>query len=355
MILWSVSSRSAVRHRIALSICGIGLVLASGLAGSPLGAQSTESAVRNQTPAVTPNPPHPPRGVQIGEPTACEYWRIGVRLKGGREVCKNLLVTLPLPADWPEQSVRVIGKQVPPEVQKLNVRQTTPTLQQLVASVAVLRPEQELILTYDLEVTLRKILPPTDPTVFRISKTVPKELREYLDVSPGISFRDSKLRNTVKDLVKSQERAWDQVHAIYEWVQQTIEPRGGDPSDTVDCFRERKGTGEDIAGLFVAMCRAHKVPARMVWVDEFQYAEFYLWDDQEQGHWIPCIFGGYTEFGGIATPKMIEMKGDNFRVPEKEEPQKFVFEFLAGEATARPQVHFVRQRLPAAEIKEPKK
>lgn len=284
-------------------------------------------------------------GVVTGEPVQ-QAWRVGVLLKGGPDETRNILATIPLPGDWPEQKVRVIGKEAPAEVTKLSIRDTLPNFQQIVAVVPSLRPQQELKVTYDVQVTLYKISAPATTAEWKIPKSLSKELKDYLDISPGISFRDAKLRAMVKELTKDKETAWDQVRALYEWVQAEIKPEGGDPTDTLDCYRKRAGHAEDICGLFVAMCRAHKVPARMVWVIESQHTEFYLVDEQGKGRWFPVVFGGFSEFGSLSSPKLIEMKGDSFRVPEKKEPQKYVFENVTGEASVRPSVGFIREMIP---------
>lgn len=286
-------------------------------------------------------------GVVTGEPVQ-QAWRVGVLLKGGPDETRNILATIPLPGDWPEQKVRVVGKEAPAEVTKLSIRDTLPNFQQIVAIVPSLRPQQELKVTYDLQVTLYKINAPATTAEWKIPKNLSKELKDYLDISPGISFRDAKLRAMVKELTKDKETAWDQVQALYEWVQAEIKPEGGDPTDSLDCFRKRAGHAEDICGLFVAMCRAHKVPARMVWVIESQHTEFYLVDEQGKGRWFPVVFGGFSEFGSLSSPKLIEMKGDSFRVPEKKEPQKYVFENVTGEASTRPKVGFIREMIPGA-------
>ncbi|MFM7115247.1 MAG: transglutaminase-like domain-containing protein [Planctomycetota bacterium] len=284
-------------------------------------------------------------GVVTGE-SVQQAWRVGVLLKGGPDETRNILATIPLPGDWPEQKVRVIGKEAPAEVTKLSIRDTLPNFQQIVAVVPSLRPQQELKVTYDVQVTLYKINAPATTAEWKIPKSLSKELKDYLDISPGISFRDAKLRAMVKELTKDKETAWDQVRALYEWVQAEIKPEGGDPTDTLDCFRKRAGHAEDICGLFVAMCRAHKVPARMVWVIESQHTEFYLVDEQGKGRWFPVVFGGFSEFGSLSSPKLIEMTGDSFRVPEKKEPQKYVFENVTGEASTRPSVGFIREMIP---------
>ena len=47
----------------------------------------------------------------------------------------------------------------------------------------------------------------------------------------------------------------------------------------------------------------------------------------------------------MTAPKLIEMKGDSFEVPEKKEPQKYVFEHVVGEAASRPKVRFIREQV----------
>jgi transglutaminase-like putative cysteine protease len=310
---------------------------------SPLVQQEAKSAPAANTVSTVD-------GVVTGEPVQ-QAWRVGVLLKGGPDETRNILATIPLPGDWPEQKVRVIGKEAPAEVTKLSIRDTLPNFQQIVAVVPSLRPQQELKVTYDVQVTLYKINAPATTTEWKIPKSLSKELKDYLDISPGISFRDAKLRAMVKELTKDKETAWDQVRALYEWVQAEIKPEGGDPTDTLDCFRKRAGHAEDICGLFVAMCRAHKVPARMVWVIESQHTEFYLVDKEGKGRWFPVVFGGFSEFGSLSSPKLIEMKGDSFRIPEKKDPQKYVFENVTGEASTRPKVGFIREMITGAEVK----
>ena len=70
-----------------------------------------------------------------------------------------------------------------------------------------------------------------------------------------------------------------------------------------------------MASLFVALCRAAEIPARIVWVPEFCYAEFYLLDKNGEGHWLPCSPAGAKAFGEMPDTKLMLAKGDNFRPP----------------------------------------
>jgi hypothetical protein len=69
-----------------------------------------------------------------------------------------------------------------------------------------------------------------------------------------------------------------------------------------------------------------------------------LADDEGENHWIPCRVVGEREFGGIKCEFPILQKGDNFKVPQRREPVRFVPEFMTGSG-GRPSVDFVRMPL----------
>jgi hypothetical protein len=73
-------------------------------------------------------------------------------------------------------------------------------------------------------------------------------------------------------------------------------------------------------------------------------------DQQGEGHWFPCQVAGTRDFGSMPDHRPILQKGENIKVPEKSEPQRFVAEFLTGRGgrgSGQPQVKFVRKLLPA--------
>ena len=97
------------------------------------------------------------------------------------------------------------------------------------------------------------------------------------------------------------------------------------------------------------MCRAIKVPARMVWVPDHCYPEFYLADDEGTGHWIPCQAAGTRAFGSMPEMRPILQKGDNFKVPEKPKSQRYVAEHVEAKpvrGSRAPKVTFVREYVP---------
>ena len=54
--------------------------------------------------------------------TAVSKWRIGIVVKA-TSPATNVVGTMPVPMDWPEQSVKLIAEDVSPEVKKLTYRE----------------------------------------------------------------------------------------------------------------------------------------------------------------------------------------------------------------------------------------
>ncbi len=264
----------------------------------------------------------------------------------GNNACRDMLVTIPVPTAWPEQTVEVVEENVPSLVHDVTYRDLDSGVKQLVIKIRTVPPNTILELDWTFAVEVNEIVAPLDTKGFTVPEKLDKELKQYLGVGPGISYRNAKLRKQVKEIVTDRETAWQQVEAIYDWVRENVEFREGEPQESLSVFRAKSGCAEDLVGLFVAMCRAHDVPARMVWVEGHQLAEFYLVDSENKGHWFPCNVAGLRDFGGNSDPRIILQKGDNVKVPEKEQRQKYVAEFVTGSGKSKPAVGFVRELLP---------
>ena len=69
-------------------------------------------------------------------------------------------------------------------------------------------------------------------------------------------------------------------------------------------------------------------------------------DADGKGHWIPCQAAGTRDFGNMPDHRPIMQKGDNFRVPEKRGPQRYVVDHLKiTSAGGKPTVRFVREQV----------
>jgi len=274
------------------------------------------------------------------------HWKVGCKIVGGSEKCKNMIVTIPVPSDWPEQTSVLESEDFPPEVRVAKYRTLEGGVRQLLLLLPSVPANEEIVLSQTYTVKVRQINAAEQTDTLKIPKRVEKENRPYLGVSPMISYRNAKLRAKVREITEDHRTPWAKVEAIFDWVRDNIELTENPPEDTLSVFRSRSGNTEDKVALFVGMCRALKVPARMVWVDGNQTAEFLLINEDGYGTWYPCQVAGPREFGSMSDIRIVLQKGDNFKVPEKENPQKYVAEFAITKGTVRPSVDFSRELLP---------
>jgi transglutaminase-like putative cysteine protease len=119
----------------------------------------------------------------------------------------------------------------------------------------------------------------------------------------------------------------------------------GDMKGAARALHDKEGDSDDLTSLFVAMCRAQKIPARTVFVVKHCYAEFYLEDDQGKGLWFPCQPAGARSFGAVDSTSPIIQKGDNFKNPENPKDRlRYVTEYFHATGRGKePKVTFVQE------------
>jgi len=212
-----------------------------------------------------------------------------------------------------------------------------------------------------LEVKRSVLLPPQNTEIYKLpdAKRLPRDVRPFLGSSPLIESRNPRMKTLAKQIMGEKEGAWEKVESIYQWVRQKVKLKSGRLKGATLALKDGEGNHEDLASLFIALCRAGDIPARTVWVPKYCYPEFYLLDDEGKGHWFPCRVAdnrdlgaesgptsGKQEFGGISETGTILAKGDNFRSPHTpRERQRFPAESLTAES-GNPKVETVRKLLP---------
>jgi hypothetical protein len=137
------------------------------------------------------------------------------------------------------------------------------------------------------------------------------------------------------EITKDRRTDWAKAEALYSFVQNNVQyddegwrhPAKGALAVVKMPKGEWRGDCKDMSCLFTALCRAGKIPARIVRVPEHCYAEFYLELKQETkrnekpvGFWFPCQVSGTYAFGGIPEKRVILQKGDSF--PDYDNPPK---------------------------------
>ena len=293
-----------------------------------------------------------PDGTKVGE-SRVSQWRTGVIIRASGGACRGLTGYVPVPTDWPEQEVKTVEEDISPSV-KVSYQMIDGGVKVMNVRIPQLASGEEAKALSTVEIRRSVILPPENTDIYKLPETrkLPRDVRLYLAPSPKIESRDAKIRKLAKEVGAEREKAWEQVEAIYDWVREKVKYQNGPLKGALAALKDETGDCEDITSLFIAICRAAGIPARTVWVPGHCYPEFYLEDDQGQGHWFPCQAAGTREFGGITELRPILQKGDNFRPPGKgnqrkgNERQRYMAESLTGKPMpggGKPQVRFIRE------------
>ena len=254
-------------------------------------------------------------------------------------------MTFPLPTNWPEQSVTIAERNIPDSIGDVRPRTLPSGVEQAVVQIPVFPASDAVEVSYTLDIVNRAIVAPTETHGFVLPRARSKEVKPFLVASKNVNYQSGKLRKQAKKIVAEHESAWDKTEAIYDWVRENIEIEETAYHSAQHTLKNLSGTNEDKTFLFVALCRAAKIPSRIVFAKGGSYAEFMLQSPGDDGplHWFPCDVSGVREFGELSEPKLILQKGDGYKVPEIKERQKLVAVFVKGKG--RPKVGEIRTEI----------
>lgn len=308
----------------------------------------TKPAKGKAGPAVEPLSDH---GIRLDKQLT-QRWQVGVVVKATGP-CVGIFGTAAVPTDWPEQTVRIVAEEISPQVRPVQYRMLENGVRQMLVEIPQLGAGETAQALVTFEVTRSAILEPTDTSIFQAPQPLrlSKDISKFLGPSPMIETQSSVIQKLAKEVLEGKEdaNAWTKVETIYDWVRDNVKYENGDLKGALAAVRDKTGDCEELTSLFIALCRVNKIPARTVWIPDHCYPEFYLVDDKGHGHWFPCQAAGTRSFGAMPEFRPVLQKGDNFKVPEKQQAQRYVAEFLKmkGVQGGSPTVDFVRKLLPA--------
>lgn len=274
-------------------------------------------------------------------------FRVGFNIDASAGAVNGVVATMAVPMDWPEQTVKVVSEDISSNC-KVSYRNLDGGVKQMVVNIPRLAKGDKGSVEIVYDVTIREILPPEVTSDFVIPTKLNRDLQKLLLPSPYIESNDPQIKNLAPTLIKDHATAWDQTGAIFDWVRENVTYKfAKDIKPAIAALKDKEGDCEELSSLFIALCRANKIPARAVWVPGHTYPEFYLEDAAGNGHWFPCqIAGNVRDFGNMFEDRPILQKGDNFKVPEEKTQQRYVKQFLkAANAVADPKVQFILERV----------
>ena len=157
------------------------------------------------------------------------------------------------------------------------------------------------------------ILPPEKTDDLKIPKQIPRKLRIYTNGSPYIEVKHQRIRALSKEILaetstsrppigKRSKRSTTPCSKKIDYVE-------GPDKGAIEALRDGQADCQGRSAVFIALCRANKIPARMVWVDGHCYPEFYLEHAEGEGHWYPCESAGTRAFGEMPLARHDPAKG----------------------------------------------
>jgi Transglutaminase-like superfamily len=251
------------------------------------------------------------------------------------------------PTDWPEQKVEILEINVPQNI-KLKWRDLPGNNKQMLLFAPMLAPGTTEA-TIKVAIEKKHIVAPVNPNKLVIPKKLSSNIKNYMGSSPYIDPGVSEIKKVAKQIADSEPLTdWKRVEMLYDWVRDNIAYENGKLKTVSQALKDRKGDCEEMTSIFVALCRASRVPARCVWIPNHCYPEFYLEDEKGDGHWFPCQVAGTRNFGNMPEYLPILQKGDRFKVPERNEQLRYLQDLLSSSKNLGkkdPKVVFIRQLL----------
>lgn len=277
-----------------------------------------------------------------------QRYRCGLILDTRKAACRGIVATFPIPRPWPEQQVQLVDQTVDaPFAQSWQVRELDDLVSQVVMHAAALPPATTVEATFTFELTRSRVVGPESTDQLSIPARAGRPLRQYLISSPYIDPGSARIRAAVREIeALPAESDWKRVETIYDWVRDKVEYVEGEIKTADQALKDGNGDCEELTSVFVAICRAMRIPARMVHVLQHCYPEFYLEDAEGSGHWFPCQAAGTRQFGSMEEYRPILQKGDRFKTPEQS-LQRYVAEFFKAAAVkgGKPKPRFIQELL----------
>lgn len=288
----------------------------------------------------------PPRdGVGYLEPRSFDL-DVGIELEATGPALE-IISTTTVPVAWPEQTIESVRLET--SGCEAQLRQLAPGAGQLVLVAEGAEAGQTIKAVAHYRLKLFKQYFAYRAEQFPEQQEVSGDVRRgYLQDSPGIQTRAKAVRELAAQLTKSVRHPWDKARAFADWVPANIQPQLGSYTSVTAALDTRRGDCEEMAGVFVALCRAAGIPARLVWVPNHTWAEFYLVDQKQQGHWIPAHTAAYPWFGWNGAHELVLQKGDRVSVPERHRQLRLLEDWTRWSGS-RPRIRYTGELKPVAD------
>lgn len=287
------------------------------------------------------DPPKSERGYL--EPRSYEV-SIGIELQGVDDYCEAMAST-PVPLAHPEQQIDDVS--IEQVGCKAVIRELASGAGQLILHAPSIEAGQVVKAIVNYKMTLFKQYHAFQQEQFPAKQSVPKEIAAIaLGESPGIQVASPAVKKLATAIGQGYAHPWEKAEAFVRWIRESIRPQLGAYTSVLTAIQKRVGDCEEMSALFVAFCRASGIPARLVWIPNHNWAEFYLTDHENVGHWIPVHPACYNWFGWTGAHELVIQKGDRVIVPEQGRASRLLMDWMRS--SGRPNANYIATLTPVA-------
>jgi hypothetical protein len=240
--------------------------------------------------------------------------RVGLTLTAADGPIQRVMAATATPMAWPEQQVQLIATEVPDEC-LVRTRRVGDSAEQMVLQLAQLARGSSVscVRTYEVTRWTQRL---SRDAAAKLQVPADRQVRVFLRPSEGIESSHAEIRRLANDTVADVSEPIDRIAALYDVTRERVRYEKGPFVGALKGLKAGQGDCEELSCLFVALCRATGVPARLVRGPGHAWAEFVLSDADGKLVWIAVDPANEPEFGTINQPIPIMHKGDQFNVPE---------------------------------------
>jgi 7 transmembrane helices usually fused to an inactive transglutaminase/Transglutaminase-like superfamily len=235
-------------------------------------------------------------------PQGIATWRVTMAATGELASSESSLTT-PRPPDFRRQHVfdeKAQSKELlPPRGKK------TPQRRDVVWRRSSLGQPQPFRLTYSFNCVLGIIRPTS--AMIRLSHEIdaPPLGTACLRPTHGVESTSKEIADKAAELVERGMTTEEQVHAVYDYVNELENEPSVTPRTALECLRDASGDSEAKSRLLVALCRSRDIPARLACglvLTGNQEQPLHYWAEAwAGGRWLPMC-PTYHHFGPRGFP-----------------------------------------------------
>ncbi len=258
---------------------------------------------------------------------------------------RNVRGSTPVPVIFPEQEITEVRIEKSDEC-NAEIVTLSDTAAQLQVHAPIVVRGQTISATLECRIKLFRYCPKFTIEQFpALQSFSDATVKQTLGNSPGIRADLTALHTVVETVASKHDHPWTMAEKFFDWVWENIQGRPGAYTSIEAALKSKVGDCEERAGVFVALCRAAGIPARLVLVPNHCWAEFCLMDTAGVARWIPAHTAAYNWFGWTGAHELVLQKGDRIWQPGSDKTVRLVTDWYAFEGR-KPIIEYIGELRP---------